>query len=324
MSVDYEYFRLFHSIAKNSNISKAAEELHLSQPTVTKELRKLEEQLGLTLFVRHSKGVKLTPEGEYLFQRIEPAIQILVETEQETIRLKNLEIGVIHTSYNNAAAQHAFKNIIASFQEIYPNIAIQSSIIPRASLVDALNKGIVDIAFVARPGTAPIQSPYLGIPRHIGSGTVEMLEYSLGTFDDVFLAHKRLKHLSDKIIQIRDVAAHPIIYQRNMDMVSRTHYQNLLTQEHHNSAKDLIIDDMDAIFSILTISDYVALVSKLAADLLGEGADYIPLRIDVPMLSTQYLMHYSKSDKPCFAAMKLVEHILNYHAFTPEEIACSI
>lgn len=322
MSVNYEYFRLFYSIAKHCNISKAAEELHLSQPTVTKELRKLEEQLGLTLFLRHSKGVKLTPEGEYLFRRIEPAVQILMETEQETFQLKNLEIGVIHTSYNNTAAQHAFKNIIAGFQEVHPNIAIQSSIIPRASLINALNRGIIDIAFVARPGTATIQSPYSGILSE--GSTIQMVEYSLGTFDDVFLVHKRLTHLTNKIVQIRDIADHPIIYQRNMDMVSRTHYQNLLAQEHHNNARDLIIDDIDAIFSMLKISDYVALVSKLSVDLPGEGTNHIPLQIDAPMLSTQYLMHYSKSHKPCFAAMKLVEHILNYHAFTPEEIACSI
>lgn len=109
MSIDLEYFRLFCSVATHRNVSKAAEELHLSQPTVTKELRKLEEQLGLTLFVQHSRGVKPTPEGEYLFKRIEP------------------------TSYNNIAAQHAFKNIIATFQEAHPNITIQSSIIPRSS-----------------------------------------------------------------------------------------------------------------------------------------------------------------------------------------------
>lgn len=324
MAIDFEYFRLFYSVATHCNVSKAAEELHLSQPTVTKELRKLEEQLGLALFTRHSRGVKPTSEGEYLFRRIEPAIRTLIEAEQEMNQLTNLDTGVIHTSYNNNAAQYAFKSIIAGFQETYPNITIQSSIIPRSSLIGALDRGIIDIAFVARPGTAPIQSPYQRNPRHSGDSMPQMTEYSLGTFDDVFLAHNHLNHLSNKILTIKDIVSHPLIYQRNMDMVSRTHYQNLFEQENHNSAQDLVIDDIDAIFNILRIDDYVALVSKLSADLSSENADHIALCVDAPMLSTQYLMHHSKSNQPCYAAMKLVEYILNYHVFEPEEIECSI
>lgn len=324
MSIDFEYFRLFYSIATHCNVSKAAEELHLSQPTVTKELRKLEEQLGLTLFTRHSRGVKPTPEGEYLYQRIEPAIRTLIEAEQEVNQLIKLEAGVIHTSYNHAAVQHVFENVIASFQAAHPNITIHSSILPRASLMDAIDRGIIDIAFVARPGTAPIHPQGPGFLRNSEDISLHIKEYSLGIFDDVFLTHKRLNNLSHNTIQISDIADHPLIYQRTMDMVSRTHYQTLFSKENHNDARDLVIDDMEAIFSILKIDDYIALVSKLSADLLGECTDHIPLQVNAPMLSTEYLMHYSKNNRPCLAAMKLIEYILNHPAFAPIEIDCSI
>lgn len=324
MSIDLEYFRLFCSIAAHRNVSKAAEELHLSQPTVTKELRKLEEQLGLTLFVRYSRGVKPTPEGEYLFKRIEPAIRTLIEAEQEVNQLTKLETGVIHTSYNNIAAQHAFKDIIAIFQEAHPNITIQSSIIPRSSLMSALSRGIVDVAFVARPGTAPIRSQRSSIPRNNEGDSFQMTEYSLGIFDDVFLAHKRQGHLTNKLLHINDIAGYPLIYQRTMDMVSRAHYQKQLFEVSHNDARDLVIDDIEAVFSILRIEDYIALVSKLSTDAISESTDHVALQVEAPMLSTQYLMHYPKSHQPCFAALKLIEYILNHPAFTPEEIACSV
>lgn len=324
MSVEFEYFRLFCSVAANLNISKAAEELHLSQPTVTKELHRLEDQLGLTLFLRHSRGVKLTPEGEYLYRRIKPAVRILLEAEAEADQLSKLETGVIRTSYNNTAAQHAFGSIINDFQDAHPNITIQSSIIPRSSLMSALNSGIVDIAFVARPGTTPIPSEESYRNENSGALSGKLAEYSLGTFDDVFLVHKHMKHLAGKPLLPGDIAQYPLIYQGNMDMDSRNHYQELIPQKALAYIRNLFIADISAIFSILTIDDYIGIVSQLSIRLFDRDSDFLPLQVSAPMLSTQYLVLYSQSRQPCLAAMKLVEYLLNNKLFTPEEIACSV
>jgi len=67
MNINYECYRVFYYTAINSSISKAAEQLHISQQAVTWQIKSLEEQLGLTLFVRTRKGVILTEEGKILF-----------------------------------------------------------------------------------------------------------------------------------------------------------------------------------------------------------------------------------------------------------------
>ena len=61
-------YHIFHAVAQTGNISKAARELYISQPAISKAIRKLEDNLGMSLFVRNSRGVQLTEEGQILYQ----------------------------------------------------------------------------------------------------------------------------------------------------------------------------------------------------------------------------------------------------------------
>ena len=77
MNIDFELYRIFYVVANNKNITKASQELMISQPAVTKSIKNLEDQLGGTLFVRTKKGVILTPEGEELYKYIKQAIDFI-------------------------------------------------------------------------------------------------------------------------------------------------------------------------------------------------------------------------------------------------------
>ena len=87
-------YRIFYTVAKTQNISKAAKELYISQPAISKSIQKLEESLGCELFRRSSRGVLLTEEGELLFTHVSSAFETLTLGED---KLKNsLELGVGH------------------------------------------------------------------------------------------------------------------------------------------------------------------------------------------------------------------------------------
>jgi DNA-binding transcriptional LysR family regulator len=93
MNIDFELYRIFYVVAKNGNITKAADELNISQPAISKSIRNLEEQLGGQLFVRTKRGVVLTEEGKEFYKYISKAIEYISSAENKFGELINLEYG---------------------------------------------------------------------------------------------------------------------------------------------------------------------------------------------------------------------------------------
>ena len=82
-------YKIFYAVAKAGNISKAAKELFISQPAISKAVSKLEESLGVPLFTRNSRGVQLTVEGQVLFSHVSNAFDTLSRGENELRRIKD-------------------------------------------------------------------------------------------------------------------------------------------------------------------------------------------------------------------------------------------
>ena len=92
-SFNLEYYRAFYTVAQTGNVTKAAELLCLSQPAVTRSIHRLEESLGCKLFIRVSRGVRLTVEGTALFSHVDSAFKSLSNGERELKRLAAFEAG---------------------------------------------------------------------------------------------------------------------------------------------------------------------------------------------------------------------------------------
>ena len=88
MNVNFELYKVFYSVANNGSISKASEELLISQPAVTQNIQSLEGQLGVTLFIRTKKGTVLTEEGKELYKYIKEGINYFVNGENKINNLK--------------------------------------------------------------------------------------------------------------------------------------------------------------------------------------------------------------------------------------------
>ena len=88
MEQNLSQYKIFYDVAKAGNISRAAKELYISQPAISKAIGKLEDSLGLSLFTRSSRGVQLTAEGEILYQHTRDAFEALERGEQELRRIQ--------------------------------------------------------------------------------------------------------------------------------------------------------------------------------------------------------------------------------------------
>ena len=89
MNIDFELYRIFYCVANNGNITKASEELNISQPAISKSIKNLEEQLGGQLFIRTKRGVILTNEGKEFYNYIKKAIEYITSAENKFTDLIN-------------------------------------------------------------------------------------------------------------------------------------------------------------------------------------------------------------------------------------------
>ena len=144
-------YRIFYEVARCGNISRAAKELYISQPAISKAIGKLEESLGTRLFLRNSRGVQLTPEGNVLFQHVAAAFDSLSRGEKELKRIHDFHIGQLKIGVSNTLCKYVLFPYLKGFGERYPhgNSPIESQ--SPAHTLEMLEARKIDIGLVAEP-----------------------------------------------------------------------------------------------------------------------------------------------------------------------------
>ena len=125
MNVDLELYRIFYVVAKNNHMTRASEELFISQPAISQAIKKLESQLGGTLFLRSNKGMELTEEGKMLYSYIKNAIELINNAEADFTSFKDLDKGEIKIGISTTLTKLVLMDTIKNFHKDYPNIDIK-------------------------------------------------------------------------------------------------------------------------------------------------------------------------------------------------------
>jgi DNA-binding transcriptional LysR family regulator len=147
--INVEKCRIFYEVAKVKNISKAADILFVSQPAVSKAIKELEEHTGCKFFIRTSKGVKLTTEGEIFYKYVEQAFSHLKNGEVILKKLISIDDGIVRIGISNTLCRYYLMPIINSFHNRYNKIQIR--VINRSSSdsLELLKDGIVDFVITS-------------------------------------------------------------------------------------------------------------------------------------------------------------------------------
>ena len=198
------HYQVFVYAAKYLNLTKAAQELYMTQSSATRAINQLESQLGCQLFVRNSKGLLLTNEGEFLYQSIEPAIHELEKAEHALYQMNHLQIGTIRIAVNNLAAEWIIEMIKNTFSQKYPGISIVVSTIDDQDLLSLLDKGYVNIAFRYEQQENPLFS----------SDRLQQFEIekeSYGSYQDIFIVGPAYRQLTDAPVTLPALRHLPLI-----------------------------------------------------------------------------------------------------------------
>lgn len=198
MNINYETYKIFYYVATNESISKASQKLLISQPAVTWHLKNLESNLGVTLFTRTKKGVKLTDEGSIFFEYIKNGIKSFTNGENMLTNLKNLDYGTIRIGSSTTVCEHVLMPYLEKFHEKYPNIDIQIVNTLTEDLLKELRNGNLDMLLLNMPME---ESKDLKIQKVLD-------------VQDIFVANKKYYDLCNQSLNLEDLNNYPLLFQK--------------------------------------------------------------------------------------------------------------
>jgi len=146
-----EWYRIFLHAAEHSNLTKAAQSLHMTQPSVSYAIQQLEEALGIELFDRLSKGVRLTHEGQTLYLHVRQAFEELDSAERQMKNLKQFGEGSLRIGANGAIIKDVIAPLLDQFRARYANIRIQLSQEKTSLILERLKRGSLDLGYIYLP-----------------------------------------------------------------------------------------------------------------------------------------------------------------------------
>lgn len=233
MDINYELYKVFYYVAKTLSFSEASKKLYISQSAVSQSIKALEKKLDQTLFIRSTKRVKLTPEGEILFKHIEPAVNLIVRGENQIMDANAMNGGQIRIGASDTICRYYLVPFLKEFHEHFPNVHIKVTNATSANCVGLLENELVDFIVCNSP------NPRLNNLRNVTK---------VKEFQDVFVASSVFEHLKHKKLELSELLDYPILMLDKHSMTSEflhglfQQHQLDLVPEIELSSNDLLID----------------------------------------------------------------------------------
>lgn len=196
--MNLELYKIFCCVVSTGNILKASEQLYISQPAVSRAIKQLENDIGCQLFVRSSRGVKLTKQGEILYKYAKQALTFLRTGEKKVSEYENLNYGEVIVGVSDTLCKYYLTPYLDKFNNKYPNIRIQIKCHNTPETVKLLKDGLIDLAIV----TSPLNEESITL--------LPVLQ-----IQDCFVAGEKYKHLSQKKHHLWEIISYPIILLTN-------------------------------------------------------------------------------------------------------------
>ncbi|MBP3841987.1 MAG: LysR family transcriptional regulator [Bacilli bacterium] len=200
MKISFDNYNVFYYVAKFKSITSTANYLHVSQPAITRQIKNLEMNLGFTLFIRNSSGLKLTLEGEKLYKEVSKAIEIFNSVESKYNEFKPAEEGTIKVLSGYATTKNVLLPIITQFNKLYPKIKVFVEYYPFKEAISKLRNGEVDILL-------------MNSEDHLEYADLEFTNFY--TLNDVFIVSDTIKDKYPDLIKLEEINNYPIICKKD-------------------------------------------------------------------------------------------------------------
>ena len=246
MDINLELYKVFYYVATTLSFSEASRQLFISQSAVSQSIKTLEKKLNHPLFIRSTKKVLLTPEGELLLQHVKPALQLLDEGES-LLSGDNLLKGQLRIAASDTICRYFLVPYLKQFHKKFPNVPIKVTNATSVSCVDLLEQGKVDLIVTNFPNA------------HLNHSYIQK---TVCNFTDVFIANPAYFNLKQQEIPFEELKQYPILMLDHKSTTSEflhnlfLQHQLELIPEVELSSNDLLIDLARIGLGIAFIPDY--------------------------------------------------------------------
>ena len=296
MNQNLSSYRIFYTVANTGNISKAAKELYISQPAISKSIQKLEESVGCKLFSRSSRGVVLTDEGKLLYEHVSEAFETLTMGEEKLKRSIELGVGHLKIGVSSTLCKYLLLPYLKEFIRQNPHISISISCQSTNDTLKLLEDNKIDIGLIGKQENL----------KNIHFDFLEEIE-------DIFVAAKDyLRNLKARGIQKDHILQSSTLMLLDKNNMTRQYIDDYL-QENQIIIKDSIdISDMDLLIDFARIGVGVACVIRnfVREDL--ENGTLVEIPLGFPIHKREVGFAYKTTTKPSKSLAEFIHFYKTY------------
>lgn len=276
MDINYELYKVFYHVAVTLSFSEASKQLFISQSAVSQSIKVLEKKLNQNLFIRSTKRVQLTPEGEILLRHIEPAIHLIQRGENQLLEAGSLSGGQLRIGASDTICRYFLVPYLQRFHREFPGIHIKVTNQTSIRCVDLLENGQADLIFTNYPNSK------------LGSfGQIR----KVCDFHDIFVASRRYFHLEDRSLSFGELLSYPILMLTRKSTTSEF-LHNLFQQHQLDLVPEIELSSNDLLLDLASIGLGIAFVPDYC--LTGNNPDLFPLPLKEELPGRQIVIVHSE------------------------------
>lgn len=292
MNINFELYRIFYVVANKKNITKAAEELFISQPAVSKAIKKLENNLGGKLFNRTKKGVVLTEEGKEFYNYIKVALEYINNAENKFNDLINLETGTIKIGVSVTLTKYFLIPLLEEFHDLHPKINIQIDTNITKVLFDKLKNGLLDLVILNLP--------------YKKENDIKIIKCK--NIQDAFYANKNYENLKNKELSLNELNNYPLVLQAKSSN-TRTFLDDVAKENNVTLNPNMELASYSLVTEFTKIGFGIGYLTKeyIQDELKNKELFEIKLKEKIPRRSIG--IAYSNKNLPSFATKEMIRII---------------
>lgn len=267
MDQNLSLYKVFYTVANTGNISKAAAELFISQPAISKSIRKLEQNLEVTLFSRNSRGVQLTEEGEILYDYVQKAFYSLQLGEAQLKKINELGVGHLRIGVSTTLCKYVLLDYLKEFTISHPHIRITIECQSTSHTLQLLKENKIDLGLIGKPERL----------HHVNFDSV-------GEIEDIFVSTKSyLEDLALRSSQQDDILRTSALMLMDKENITRQYIDDYLSLHHIENNNVLEVSAMDLLIEFAKIGLGVACVIRQFVEQELEDGTLVEIPLEVPI-----------------------------------------
>jgi DNA-binding transcriptional LysR family regulator len=291
MDINFELYKVFYYVAKNTSFSEASSKLFISQSAVSQSIKLLEEKLNAKLFFRNTKQVKLTHEGELLFQHIEQAFNFIKTGERTINEIHSFKHGEVRIGATDTICKYYLLPYLTQFHQLYPHIKIHITNRTSPHCMELLKKGSVDVCVVN------IREKELDSTLAVQKTT---------TIQDVFIANNKFIHLKNRVVNFDELHNYPLLMLEK-NTTTRNFLDNFLKQQKVKLVPEIELGNIDLLVDMAKIGLGIAFVVKDYIEEELKAGTIFPIKLQEELPPRQIGVLTNKKVPVPIAAEKFIE-----------------